>query len=137
LAVIVLVAGALAWVTNRSTHLNENGYSLPPMGEPDAPAAPIGQPAPQRIAPRAALVKSPPRVRRAELVVPQAGNSYWVQMPDGRKIVINYMGELLDKAHLPVQHGITNAAYHTLADNSTWIWTVPVGASNIPEWIDP
>jgi hypothetical protein len=92
---------------------------------------------PQSVVPRATLVKSPPVARRAELVVPQAGNSYWVQMPDGRRIVVNYMGEIADYAHLPLQHGVTNAAYHTRADGATWIWTVPVWASNVPQWIDP
>jgi hypothetical protein len=87
--------------------------------------------------PRAQLVKPPPAVRRAVLVVPSAGTSYWAQMPDGRRIVINYQGEVADYAHLPVQVGITNAAYHSRADNATWIWTVPAGASNVPQWIDP
>jgi hypothetical protein len=89
--------------------------------------------------PRATLVKSPLTVRRAELVVAQAAQSYWAQMPDGRRIVIHYCGEVADYAHLPVQPvgGANNVAYHTRADGNTWIWTVPVGASNIPQWIDP
>jgi hypothetical protein len=92
---------------------------------------------PQSVVPRATLVKSPPAARRAELVVPQTGQRYWVQMPDGRRIVINYQGEVADYAHLPVQDGITNAAYHVRADGNTWIWTVPATGANIATWIDP
>jgi hypothetical protein len=136
-ALVACVSWALWSITAKS--LKQAEFPAPVLHSGDLeinpPAAPV--PTPATIAPRATLVKSPPRVRRAELVIPQTGQSYWVNMPDGRHIVIHYLGEVSDYAHLPVQHGVTNAAYHTIADGSTWIWTVPVGASNVAQWIDP
>jgi hypothetical protein len=66
------------------------------------------------------------------------GNQYWVDLPDGRHIKINYQGYRDYFSQLPVQPagGANNAAYRTY-DGSLWIWTVPVGPSNIPQWIDP
>jgi hypothetical protein len=68
-----------------------------------------------------------------------AGKQYWVDMPDKRHILINYKGTVPNFGALPTQPpgGANNAAYVDLATGNTWIWTVPVGASNIPQWIDP
>jgi hypothetical protein len=120
-----LALSALALVTAKT--LNQAEFPAPLLHSGDLEKNP----------PRAQLVKPPLTVRRAELVAPRQGTSYWATLPDGRRIVINYMGEVADYQHLPVQAGITNAAYRSRADGNTWIWTVPAGASNVPEWIDP
>lgn len=106
-----LVILSLAWITAKSTSLNQTGYRIASMGAPNPPPAP-----------------------RAMLT-----GRYWVEMPDGRRILINYHGSVANFASLPVQPpgGANNAAYTDLATGNTWIWTVPAGASNIAQWIDP
>lgn len=135
-----VIAASLGWVTARGMILNQTGYALEPMGTPNPPLM------------RATLIRESPQpthaVRNgfdywvdAEGYVHQdmiPGHPYWVTMPDGRSIKINFKGTVSDYMHLPIQPsgGANNAAYHTLNGN-TWIWTVPVGASNVPQWIDP
>lgn len=63
---------------------------------------------------------------------------YTVNMPDGRRIIINYKGEVNSFSELPPQPKLANnAAYKDLSTGLTWIWTVPAGASNTAQWIDP
>jgi hypothetical protein len=68
-----------------------------------------------------------------------SGRQYYVSMPDGRRLLINYRGVVDHAYELPKQPlgGANNAAYTETATGSTWIWTVPAGASNVPRWIDP
>ena len=90
-------------------------------------------------------------VRRALPAVPRAlavtttgepmlsGRQYYVSMPDGRNILVNYKGWVDHACNLPRQPkgGANNAAYTDAATGHTWIWTVPAGTSNVPRWIDP
>jgi hypothetical protein len=87
-----------------------------------------------------------PALHRADLVsnpwvAPRAipTGRYWLNLPDGRHILVNYRGEVADYAHLPAQPpgGANNAAYYDQGTGNTWIWTVPAGASNVAQWIDP
>jgi hypothetical protein len=68
-----------------------------------------------------------------------AGNQYWVTLPDGRKILVNFKGSVDHACNLPKQPagGANNAMYVDRATGTDWIWTVPAGASNVPTWIDP
>jgi hypothetical protein len=72
-----------------------------------------------------------------DVMVP--GNQYWVVLPDARKILINFKGTVDHACNLPKQPpgGANNAMYTETATGNNWIWTVPIGASNTPQWIDP
>ena len=97
------------------------------------PAAP---PAPVHIVPRAEPVLGPLTTAGTPMV---SGNQYCVTMPDGRHILVTYKGWVDHAANLPKQPlgGANNAAYTETATGHTWIWTVPAGPSNLPQWIDP
>jgi hypothetical protein len=68
-----------------------------------------------------------------------SGNQYTVTMPDGRTILVNYRGFVDHACNLPRQPrgGANNAMYTDRATGLNWIWTVPQGPSNVPQWIDP
>jgi hypothetical protein len=66
-----------------------------------------------------------------------SGRQYWMTMPDGRNLLVNWQGFVDHACNLPRQRGINNAAYTELATGLTWIWTVPAAGANIPQWIDP
>jgi hypothetical protein len=66
-----------------------------------------------------------------------AGSQYWLKMPDGREILVNFRGVVPHAFNLPKQRGVNNAAYLELATNHLWIWTLPATGPNIPRWIDP
>jgi hypothetical protein len=67
------------------------------------------------------------------------GTQYRVAMPDGRTILVNFKGWVDHACNLPRQPagGANNAMYFDSATGIGWIWTVPVGPSNVPRWIDP
>jgi hypothetical protein len=67
------------------------------------------------------------------------GTQYRVSMPDGRTILVNFKGWVDHACNLPRQPagGANNAMYFDSKTGVGWIWTVPVGASNVPRWIDP
>jgi hypothetical protein len=93
-------------------------------------------PAPAQIAARAELVTGPLTSTGVPML---SGNQYYVTMPDGRHILINYKGWVEHANNLPAQPkgGANNAAYTDTATGHMWIWTVPAGTSNVPQWIDP
>jgi hypothetical protein len=136
LSAFVLVAGALAWVTGRSTHLNENGYYLESMGAPNPPRAlaPALQP-PTRVL-RAALVTR--RIVMRALPVrrvsdPPIGSSFDAQMPYGEVVHATFMGRLPSQANLPLQGGFIG---ETVAiGNQEFVWAAPAGGT--AQWIDP
>ena len=104
-------------------------------------------PSPQPV-PRAERIV--PEVRRAEPVLGPltiqgnpmlSGHQYYVTMPepDGRHLLVNFMGSVDHACNLPRQPkgGANNAAFIETATNHLWIYTVPAGISNVPQWIDP
>jgi hypothetical protein len=107
-----------------------------------APASvvPAPTPAPLKMAPPApprALPVEGPLTSTGEVML--SGRQYWVSMPDGRHLLINYKGWVDHACNLPRQPkgGPNNAAYTEAATGHTWIWTLPAGTNNIPHWIDP
>jgi hypothetical protein len=82
-----------------------------------------------------------PRPESDQSAVPRAipTGRYWVDLPDGRHILVNYRGTVASFASLPPQPpgGANNAMYTDRLTGISWIWTVPAGASNVPTWIDP
>jgi hypothetical protein len=139
-AAFVLVAGALAWVTARSTRLNESGYALPPMGEPNIQPSP-----PRALAP---VLQPPIRVERAALVTrrivkralpvrrvgdPPIGSSFDAQMPYGETVHCTFMGRVKSQANLPLQGGFIG---ETVAiGDQEFVWAAPAGG--VAQWIDP
>jgi len=118
-----------------------------------AAATPEPTPTPMAIAaPPSTPLRITPRAQR--LIVPRAepvegplsangqpmksGNQYYVTMPDGRYLLVNYMGWVDHAVNLPRQlkGGANNAMYTDRATGLNWIWTVPLD-SNTPKWIDP
>lgn len=85
-------------------------------------------------------------VRRALPAVPRAlavtthdsavSNLTWqpVRMPDGSVVQACYQGELPSSAALPAQGRFIGEEW--LTGDTSWIWTVPAGAS-FPSWVDP
>jgi hypothetical protein len=67
------------------------------------------------------------------------GTQYWVKMPDGRTILINFKGWVDHACNLPRQPagGANNAMYIESATGTSWVWTIPASGSNVPRWIDP
>jgi len=122
--------------------------TLPPLDvrvEPPAVTLPAPAPGPQlaqgptssvTIAPRAERVTGPLTTAGRPMV---SGNQYYVTMPDGRHLLVNWKGWVEHASNLPRQPkgGANNAAYTEAATGHMWIWTVPAGTSNIPRWIDP
>jgi hypothetical protein len=106
----------LAWLTCKCLSLNQTGFSMGSMGAPNP---------------------TPPSWDMRTRMTP--GNRYWVDLPDGRRIVVNYRGSVDSYWTLPCQPagGANNAMYTDLDSGLSWIWTVPAGASNVPQWIDP
>lgn len=142
LSAFVLVAGALAWVTNASTHLNQNGYHLESMGEPNVqPSPPRGglhlQLAQKVRVLRAALVTPRRIVKRAlparSLPDPAVGVSFEAHMPYGETVHATFMGRLPSQASLPSTGAFIG---ETLAiGNQEFVWAAPFGG--VPQWIDP
>jgi len=66
-----------------------------------------------------------------------SGHQYYINMPDGRHLLVNYKGYVPHASDLPRQHGINNAMYTDAATGVDWIWTVPATGPNVPQWIDP
>jgi len=89
-----------------------------------------------RFVPRADPVSGPLTTTGEPML---SGRQYYVSMPDGRNILVNYKGWVDHACNLPRQPkgGANNAAYTDAATGHTWIWTVPAGTSNVPRWIDP
>jgi hypothetical protein len=124
-AVLVMIAGIGAlWHKGEAERVKTDQAILPALSTPIATPSHS-----QTVQPR--LATQPP-APRAELI----STPHWVNMPDGRNILVHYKGEVPDVWALPPQHGINNAMYHVLEDGNYWIWTVPLN-SNIPMWIDP
>jgi hypothetical protein len=93
-------------------------------------------PAPIQPVPRAEPVSGPLTTTGEPML---SGRQYFVNMPDGRRLLVNYRGWVDHACNLPSQPlgGANNAAYTDSATGHTWIWTVPAGVSNVPRWIDP
>jgi hypothetical protein len=89
-------------------------------------------------APRAALVKLPPTVIRAELIaLPQwpIGKVIRVMMPYGLRVSATYRGRLPSEADLPVS-GNELGDMFVVGDTTSWLWLVAPNTST-PQWIDP
>ena len=93
-------------------------------------------PVPVHTVPRAEPVPGPVTTTGQPML---SGNQYTVTMPDGRTILVNYRGFVDHACNLPRQPrgGANNAMYTDRATGLNWIWTVPQGPSNVPQWIDP
>jgi hypothetical protein len=119
-------------VTGRSIHLNENGYVLPSMGEPNAEPytlAPALQP-PARVL-RASLVSLP--VRRAQLVELPLDASFLAHMPYGETVRCTYRGRVASQTDLPLSGNSIGDTYGVGAQQ--FVWVAPAGG--IAQWIDP
>jgi len=88
---------------------------------------------PRMVAPRAEPVQGPLTTSGTPML---SGSQYYVKMPDGRNILVNFRGIVSHPCNLPRQTGINNAAYSDSLGR-LWVWTVPVFGPNIPCWIDP
>jgi hypothetical protein len=99
-----------------------------------APAVVTATPVPVQPVPRAEPVAGPLTKEGQPMF---SGRQYYVTMPDGRTLLVNYRGFVPHACMLPRQHGINNAMYTDAATGLNWIWTVPASASNVPQWIDP
>lgn len=97
---------------------------------------PVPTPVPTRTVPRAEPVIGPMTSVGTPML---SGSQYYVAMPDGRHLLVNYRGWIDHACNLPRQPkgGANNAMYTDQATGINWIWTVPVGTSNVPRWIDP
>jgi hypothetical protein len=95
---------------------------------------PVQAATPVPIVPRADPVVGPLTTGGAPML---SSNQYYVRMPDGRNLLVNYKGWVDHACNLPRQPkgGANNAAYTEAATGHTWIWTVPAGTSNVPQWI--
>jgi hypothetical protein len=93
-------------------------------------------PVPVQPVPRAEPVSGPLTTAGQPML---SGRQYFVSMPDGRHLLVNWRGWVDHACNLPKQPlgGANNAAYTDAATGHTWIWTVPAGPSNVPRWIDP
>ena len=86
------------------------------------------------IAPRAEPVAGPMTTEGVQML---SGNQYWVTMPDGRRLLINYMGSVARPFDLPrFKGGANNRAYADNLGHHLWIWTLPERGT-IPQWLDP
>jgi hypothetical protein len=129
----VLVSGALAWVTGRSTRLNETGYYLESMGTPNAESraytlAPTLQ---QPRVLRASLVSLP--VRRAQLAGLPLGVQFDAHMPYGETVRCTYRGRVASQAQLPLAGNAIGDTYGIGAQQ--FVWVAPQGG--VAQWIDP
>jgi hypothetical protein len=89
-------------------------------------------------APRAALVKLPPTVIRAELIaLPQwpIGKVIRVMMPYGLRVSATYRGRLPNESYLPVS-GNELGDMFVIGDTTSWLWLTMPG-SVAPTWVDP
>ena len=108
----------------------------PVVAATPAPPAPPAPSAAVQLVPRAEPVSGPLTTTGEPMF---SGRQYFVNMPDGRHLLVNYRGWVDHACNLPKQPvgGANNAAYTESATGHTWIFTVPAGASNVPRWIDP
>jgi hypothetical protein len=136
LSLVVILIGLGAALLNRHNQASNSrlgpapaAVSTPAIIAP-APAPPI------KSVPRAEPVSGPLTTSGQPMI---SGRQYLISMPDGRHILVNYKGWVDHACNLPRQPkgGANNAAYTELATGNTWVWTVPAGASNVPQWIDP
>lgn len=77
----------------------------------------------------------PGELTEVEVARMMVGHQYWVQMPDGRRIEVNYRGTAGDYGLLPPQGPRSNNAAYSIYD-TLWIWTLAPDGSG-PSWIDP
>ena len=102
----------------------------------------------QALPPSVEVRRALPAVPRAEPVAGPltttgepmlSGRQYYVSMPDGRHLLVNYKGWIDHACNLPKQPkgGANNAADTDQATGHTWIYTVPAIGPNVPQWIDP
>jgi hypothetical protein len=107
-----------------------------PTPTPTITGTPSPTPVPVQFVPRAQPVEGPLTTAGVPML---SGNQYYLTMPDGRRLLVNYLGSVDHACNLPRQPkgGANNAAYTELATGNTWVYTVPAGVSNVPHWIDP
>jgi hypothetical protein len=125
----ILVAGALVWITARSTHLNETGFALGSMGEPNPPS--LEAQAPGVLVRRA--IALPLAVRRAQLVSPPIGARFDAHMPYGETVRCTYLGNLPSQEALPALGNHIGDMYSI--GHCQFVWVAPAGG--VAQWIDP
>jgi hypothetical protein len=128
-------------LTNHSNPTPEPVRNFVPLAS-DRPAPPPSAPPPNDAQPDIPVPVVPRATQVTDaygkpLITMLAGHRYSLNLPDGRQIKVNFKGYVDHACNLPPQHGINNAAYTDKATGLTWIWTVPAGVSNVPQWIDP
>jgi hypothetical protein len=127
-------ACAVGLLQHRDTVDTPRVAASAPTPTPSGTATPTRVPV--QIVPRAQPVEGPLTTAGVPML---SGNQYYVTMPDGRHLLVNYRGTVDHACNLPTQPkgGANNAAYTELATGNTWVFTVPAGPSNVPRWIDP
>jgi hypothetical protein len=130
--VLVFLCAALI----RGQKQNPSTVIATPVAIASPTPAPIVPKAEPPIAPKAEPVSGPLTTAGQPML---SGRQYFVSMPDGRHLLINWHGWVDHACNLPKQPlgGANNAAYTDSATGHTWIWTVPATGTNVPRWIDP
>ena len=135
-AVGIGLASLYMAVLKRQTHSSSKSTDPRVAVVSPEPVVILSTPALVQIAPRAIPVPGPLTNAGTPMI---SGNQYYVTMPDGRHLLVNYKGWVDHACNLPRQPkgGANNAAYTEAATGHMWIWTVPAGTNNVPQWIDP
>jgi hypothetical protein len=97
---------------------------------PPAPPAPVEQPAPEPLVLRAQPVE--PVVRRG---LPVEGQLYLSTMPDGRNLLVRYMGSVRDFDGLPKNPNLYDL-YQVASSGHSWVFMMSPAIGR-PSWIDP
>lgn len=134
-AVVLLAMLCIAFLAGRRPSLPKPEPVAAATPAPALALSPTPSPVPVQSAPRALPVAGPLTSVGTPML---SGSQYYVAMPDGRQLLINYKGWVDHACNLPRQPkgGADNAAYTEAATGYTWIWTVPID-SNVPKWLDP
>ena len=118
--------------------------SLPiPVATPAPVSRPVATPAPVQVPiPVAPAVIPEPLVMRALPVeptvrpaLPVEGQLYGAPMPDGRILLIRYMGSVQDFSGLPKNPNLYDY-YKVIDSGHAWVFMQPAGFS-APSWVDP
>jgi len=113
-----------------TSEIRSTSESRPDPVPVPTPAAAVPPSAPEPLVLRAQPVE--PVVRRA---MPVEGQYYAVPVPDGRTVLVRYMGTVPTFDQLPKDPALYDL-YRVAASGHAWVFMQPAGFS-APAWVDP